>query len=255
MPKPASSGMLALALALAAASPTAAQSIRALPDQTSRIRVSNHDINHVVCEGGDIEDVKFSSEKGITVEKGGSDAWVKFLVKETDDGTGMVTRTYVTAPSEFFVSCNGANYPLYAEPADIPAQTVVLVQGAAQRARTNTDLLGPLVEEERAVSITLAILDDRVPASFAEVAPAVGPIRLAGLPTAMLVEHRRLDIEGSGLSGSEYFVRALVALTLDERSFLDPALGAGIFAVTFDRAQLAAGETARLIVIRRGAVQ
>jgi conjugal transfer pilus assembly protein TraK len=254
MPKPASNGVLALALALAAASPAAAQSIRALPDQTSRIRVSNHDINHFVCEGGDIEDVKFSAEKGITVEKGGSDAWVKFLVKETDDA-GQVTRTYVTAPSEFFVSCNGANYPLYAEPADVAAQTVVLVAGSAQRARANTDLLGPLVEEERAVSITLAILDDRVPASFAEVAPAAGTILLAGLPAATMVEHRRLDIEGSGLSGSEYLVHAIAPVTLDERSFLDPALGGGIFAVTFDRAQLAAGDTARLVVIRRGSVQ
>ncbi|MDF0487722.1 type-F conjugative transfer system secretin TraK [Sphingomonas sp. H39-1-10] len=254
MPKPASRATLALALALAAASPAAAQSIRALPDQTSRVRVSNHDINHIVCEGGDIDDVKFSAEKGITVEKGGSDAWVKFLVKETDDA-GQVTRSYVTAPSEFFVSCNGANYPLYAEPADVPAQTVVLVAGSAQRARANTDLLGPLVEEERAVSITLAILDDRVPASFAEVAPAAGTIQLAGLPAATLVEHRRLDVEGSGLTGSEYLVRATGPVTLDERSFLDPALGAGIFAVTFDRAQLAAGDTARLVVIRRGAVQ
>lgn len=90
MPKPASRATLALALA--AASPAAAQSIRALPDQTSRVRVSNHDINHIVCEGGDIDDVKFSAEKGITVEKGGSDAWVKFLVKETDDA-GQVTRS------------------------------------------------------------------------------------------------------------------------------------------------------------------
>ncbi len=254
MPKPASSGALALALAVMMTSPASAQSVRALPDQVSRIRFSNHDINHVICEGGDIEDVKFSAEKGIAVEKGGSDAWIKFLVKETDDA-GQVTRTYVTAPSEFFVSCNGGNYPLYAEPADVPAQTVVLVPGAEQRARVNTELLGPLVEEERAVSITLAILEDRVPASFAEVAPAAGVIRLSGLPGATLIEHRRLDIEGSGLSGSEYLVRATAPVALDERTFLDSALGGGIFAITFDRVQLAAGDTARLVVIRRGAVQ
>ncbi|MHA3790476.1 type-F conjugative transfer system secretin TraK [Sphingomonas sp. YL-JM2C] len=254
MLKPANSVAVALALALAASGPAAAQTIRALPDQTSRVRFSNHDINHVVCEGGDIDDVKFSAEKGIAVEKGGSDAWIKFLVKETDDA-GQVTRSYVTAPSEFFVSCNGANYPLYAEPADVPAQTVVLAAGTAQRARANNDLLGPLVEEERAVSITLAMLDDRVPASFAEVAPGAGTIRLTGVPAATLVEHRRLDIEGSGMTGSEYLVHADAPMTLSERMFLDPALGTGIFAVTLDRAQLAAGDTARLVVIRRGAVQ
>jgi conjugal transfer pilus assembly protein TraK len=59
----------------------------------------------------------------LAVEKGGSDAWIKFLVKQIDDA-GQVTRSYVTQPSEFFITCNGATYPLYAEPADIPAQTV-----------------------------------------------------------------------------------------------------------------------------------
>ena len=254
MPKHASAAALALGLALIGAGPALGQTIRALPDQTSRIRLSNHDINHVVCDGGEIDDVKFSAEKGISVEKGGSDAWLKFLVKEVDDA-GQVTRTYVTAPSEFFITCNGATYSLYAEPAEVPAQTVLLVPGTPQRARANDDLLGPLVEEERAVSITLSLLEDRVPASFAEVAPAAGMIRLAGLPAASLVEHRRLDIEGSGLTASEYLVRVSAPTTLDERQFLDGALGTGIFAITFDRAQLAAGETARLVVIRRGAVR
>jgi conjugal transfer pilus assembly protein TraK len=60
--------------------PALAQSIAALPDQTSRIRLSNRDVNHVVCVGGEIEDVKFSAEKGLAVERGGSDAWIKFLV-------------------------------------------------------------------------------------------------------------------------------------------------------------------------------
>src|SRR3546814_2186068 len=94
------------------------------------IRLSNHDVNHIVCVGGDIDDVKFSAEKGLAVERGGSDAWIKFLVLETEDPSAAPastkTRTYVTTPSEFFVSCNGAIYPLYAEPADIPAQTVTL---------------------------------------------------------------------------------------------------------------------------------
>src|SRR3546814_13593868 len=74
---------------------------------------------------------------------------------------GMVTRSYVTTPSEFFINCNGAIYPLYAEPAEIPAQTVTLTPGRPQLARATEELLGPLVEEERAVSVTLAMLQDR----------------------------------------------------------------------------------------------
>jgi len=248
-------GCVVLALSTPAfVPPASAQSITALPDQTSRIRLSNHDINHVVCHGGDIDDVKFSAEKQITVEKGGSDAWIKFLVKETDDA-GTVTRAYVTTPSEFFVSCNGADYPLYVEPADIPAQTVVLEPGAAQKARDNEALLGPLVEEERAVSITLALLQDRVPASFTETAPSATDITLPTLTGATLHERRRLAVEGSGLSASEYLVGATAPLKLDERSFLTTVLGTNIFAVTLDHATAGPGDVARVIIVRRGAAQ
>ncbi|MFZ5700669.1 MAG: type-F conjugative transfer system secretin TraK [Pseudomonadota bacterium] len=246
--------MLLAASILSPAMPAQAQEIIALPDQTSTIRLSNRDINHVVCEGGEIEDVKFSAEKAIAVEKAGADAWIKFLVKETED-LGQTTRSYVTAPSEFFIACNGAIYPLYAEPSDIPAQTVTLAPGSIQRAKANAALMDPLVEEDRAVSITLALLQDRVPASFAEVAPRSDRIALAGLPAAILTERRRVAIEGAGLSASEYLVTASSDATLDERTFLDRSLGANVFAVSLDRLSLKTGETARLIVIRRGEAQ
>lgn len=236
------------------ASPSQGQVIAALPDQTSHIRLSNHDVNHIICVGGEIEEVKFSAEKGLAVERAGPDAWVKFLVKETDD-SGTTSRTYVTAPSEFFVSCNGSIYPLYAEPSDIPAQTVSLLPGSRQRAKANEALLGPLVEEERAVSIALSLLQDRIPASFAEVAPRPGTSVLPELPAISLTERRRLDVEGSGLSASEYVLTASTAITLDERSFLNRVLGTDIFAVTLDRLSLDAGASARLIIVRRGLVQ
>lgn len=239
---------------LGAAAPALGQTITAMPDQTSRIRLSNRDVNHIVCVGGEIGDVKFSAEKGLSVERGGSDAWIKFLVLETDD-MGAKTRNYVTAPSEFFIACNEAIYPLYAEPADIPAQTVTLVPGPSQRARANTTLLAPLAEEERAVSIVLSLLQDRVPASFAEVAPARGKLAIARQPAVAITERRRLDVEGAGLSASEYLVHASAPATLDERDFLDTGLGSDIFAVTLDRLVLAADETARLIIVRRSAAR
>jgi conjugal transfer pilus assembly protein TraK len=158
----------------------------------------------------------------------------------------------VTTPSEFFISCNGAIYPLHAEPSDIPAQTVTLVPGRPQRARANEDLLGPLVEEERAISISLAMLQDRVPASFTEVAPRSGLITIQAMPSATLTERRQLEIEGSGLSASEYRITSDSDAALEERQFLDRALGSDIFAVTLDRLSLKAGESARLVVIRRG---
>ena len=248
---------LALLGALVAFVPSVAiiaQPISALPDQTSSLRLSNHDLNHVVCQSGEIEDVKYSAEKAIAVERGGANAWIKFLVKEVDS-EGIATRTFATEPSEFFITCNGAVYPLYAEPSDIPAQTVILVPGAIQRARANNELLGPLVEEERAVSITLSMLQDRIPASFSEVAPAARDLMLPTYPGLVLHERRRISVDGSGLSASEYLVRVAEAQQLDERTFLLSELGANIFTVTLDRTDLGAGDTARLIIVRRGGGQ
>ncbi len=252
MPKSGKHTHVAIALLAAAVSPPAfAQSLSALPDQMSMIRLSNRDVNHLVCEGGEIEDVKFSAEKGLAVEKGGADAWIKFLIKESDD-YGQVTRSYVTSPSEFFVTCNGAIYPLYAEPSDIPAQTITLMPGARQRAQANEELLAPLVEEERAVSVTLSLFQDRVPGSFSEVAANTRPITLTAAPALRITERRRVVIEGAGLNASEYWVEASAPGDVDERLFLDAALGARIFSVTLDRLSLKAGENARLIVLRRG---
>lgn len=244
-------GVSTALLAACIPAPSLAQAIMALPDQMSSIRLSNRDINHLVCQGGEIEDVKFSAEKAIAVEKAGADAWVKFLVKESDDA-GQVTRSFVTTPSEFFVTCNGAIYPLYAEPADIPAQTVTLSPGASQRARANGELLGPLVEEERAVSITLSMLQDRVPASFTEIAVSPRPLALSAAPALRITERRRVAIEGTGLSASEYWIEASTDGEIEERIFLDASLGKRIFSVTLDRLSLKAGETARLILLRRG---
>ncbi|MCC4252515.1 type-F conjugative transfer system secretin TraK [Sphingobium naphthae] len=248
MPKPAN--LLAAAFAASLLAPCAsAQTLLALPDQTSSIRLSNRDINHVVCEGGDIEDVRFSAEKAISVEKGGSDAWIKFLVKESDD-QGVVTRTHVTAPSEFFIGCNGAIYPLYAQPDDIPAQTIRLARGPRQLARDNQALLGAMVEEERAVSIILSLLQERVPASFTEVATAPREIMIPGHPELSLTERRRILIEGAGMTASEYLVKARSQSSLDERDFLDAALGDRIFAISINQTTLRGGETARLIILR-----
>ncbi len=49
MPRFGRSLRLACALAVfTATTPALAQSVVALPDQTSRIRLSNHDVNHIV---------------------------------------------------------------------------------------------------------------------------------------------------------------------------------------------------------------
>src|SRR3546814_20413021 len=99
---------LAAALPVAALllpAPASAQAITVLPDPMSTIRLSNRDVNHIVCVGGAIEDVKFSAEKTIAVERAGPAAWVQFLDMEVED-MGTVTRTFGTTHSESLLPTN-----------------------------------------------------------------------------------------------------------------------------------------------------
>src|SRR3546814_19841380 len=125
----------------------------------STIRLSNRDVNHIVCVGGEIEDVKFSAEKAIAVERAGSDAWVKFLVKEVDD-MGMVTRSYVKTSSGFFINCNGAIYPRYAEHAELTAKTFTLTPGRPQHQLAHEERIVPRDEDARSGSTPRGRIQD-----------------------------------------------------------------------------------------------
>ena len=79
-----------------------------------------------------------------------------------------------------------------------------------------------------------------------------GTVAIAALPDLTVAERKAIQIDGAGLSASEYTVTAKQPVHLDERSFLRSELGSTIFALTLDRSDLKAGESARLIVVRRG---
>lgn len=243
-------GVMCLALApLAAVSPAKAVDVR--PDTPARMKLSNRDINHIVCEGGEISDVKFSQEKAIAVEMNGENAWIKFLVKETND-QGTVTRQFVREASEFFITCDDTVYSIFSEPSDIPGQIVQLKRGAHQMSAENRQIMATLPEEDRAITVSLAMLRDRIPASFQTMAASGVPMLLqVSGANLRLQEVRRIGVDGAGLSSSEYRVSSDSDVDLNEMMFLNAALGSDIFAITLDRLHLAPGEAGRLVVVRR----
>lgn len=74
----------------------------------------------------------------------------------------------------------------------------------------------------------LTLLQDRIPASFTEVAPQATKLMVVDLPNVFIHERRRLDVEGAGLSASEYLLTSPIPVNLDERAFLNSALGPDI---------------------------
>ena len=217
-----------------------------LPDVPTAIILSNRDTNRVVCVDGQIDGYRFSEEKGALVDSSGNEAFIKFQIQELGD-----TRTYVQVRSEFYFQCGGVTYTLLSVPTDTPAQTIYLVPGSGADAKTNVALFSPLSDEERAVTLSLAILKDDVPASFTGM-PVSDPYDshvLGGLDVRL---HQQIDVTGTPYRAHEYRLRARKTVTLKETDFLKPFFGSAIYAVTFDRTNLKAGEVGRVIIVYRG---
>jgi len=230
---------------------TAAQDIpgphqSVLPDVPTAIILSNRDTNRIVCVSGDIEGYRFSEEKGAVVDSSGSEAFIKFLIEKFGE-----EQKYVQVRSEFYFQCGGVTYTLLAAPQDVPAMAVYLVPGTGQNQSANRVLFSPLSEEERAVTITLGMLKDDIPASFS-VRDTNDRYNQHVLPRLDVRLHREVSAVGTAYSAREYRLRARSSIELLERAFLHPFFGAAIYAVTFERTSLEAGEVGRVIIVYRG---
>jgi len=219
------------------------------PDVVTPVEMSNRDINRVACIDGSINDAFFSQEKGIVVENNGANSFVKFLIQ--DDG---LSQEYVSARSEFYIVCAGEIYTLMVTPKNIPGQTIRLSTGPKNRIQDNQALLSPLPDEERAIFLTLAALEDDIPDSFtvtrndsdewmARKAPAK--------PNTQLALRRTIRVDGLGLSLQEYLVRSSTIATYTETDFLSTAIGDSIFAVTIDPLHLEPGQIGRLFIVSK----
>lgn len=234
-----------LAACLTDLKPALAQVI--LPEVVTPVIMSNRDVNRVVCSTGDINDVYFSQEKGMTVVNDGRNAFVKFLIQQ--DG---LKESHVTLRSELYVVCNASVYTLMITPKNVPAKTYHLSPGKSQDMRNNVALLGPLAEEERALYLTLAVFKEDLPDAFTEIKAPQQTWNLKIIENAGVVKSREIQVEGLGLNLSEYYVKAATHLQLQESQFLQPFFGRNIFAVTVEPRRLRPGQVARVLVVEKG---
>jgi len=66
-----------------------------LPEVTTKILLSNRDVNRIICQNGPIKDIVFSQEKGMTVKTHDNNAFVKFMMAGSAMAGGM---TYSETP-------------------------------------------------------------------------------------------------------------------------------------------------------------
>jgi len=220
---------------------------KVLPEIPTQVRLSNSDINRVICPV-DIKDVIYSEEKGLTVTLSGKNAYLKFLVVKKD-GKDL----YSTTPSELYVVCDGAVYTMIASPARIPAQTVQLTPGKAGTAKKNMELYAELPFEKKIIVIVKRVYTNDVPDSFTKT--VVG--RKMDLFKDLEVILRSIyAIEGEGLRVKEFEVRImpqskLENITYKENDFLRTDVSLHPVAVSVESMTLKKGETSRVFVVER----
>jgi conjugal transfer pilus assembly protein TraK len=111
------------------------------------VKLSNHDINRIVCPGP-INDLIFSQEKGLIGHFSGNNGFIKFKIEDTGDGY-----IYADTQSELFVVCNNAVYTLLVTPSDIPSTTLRLASPQGEVFKKNIALYKNLPLEKQALQI------------------------------------------------------------------------------------------------------
>jgi conjugal transfer pilus assembly protein TraK len=218
--------------------------VTVMPEVAQPVELSSSDVNRITCQG-EIKDVVYSREKGITVKFSGRDAFVKFRTGLKDGKT-----TYSTTPSEIFVVCGDNVYSLIAVPKRIPARSIRLSPGKTENIRKNRSLFGALPFEKKILSAIRSLYTEEIPESFTVSTPNK---RIDLFRDLDLVLARVAVVEGEGIQVKEY--RGALAggdkdrIELGERDFLRNEISIDPIAVSLDRLVLKKGEILRAFVV------
>lgn len=215
------------------------------PEVITPVRLSNSDINRIVCPGT-VNDLIFSEEKGVIGHFAGNSAFVKF--KLTRQGEELI---YATTPTELYVICDNTIYSLIATPERIPAETIRLLPPTPDRLKDNIARFQGIPFEKRVLQLVREASAGNYAESYRPT-PAEIPINLSADLRVTLF--RIVDVAGIGLRLKEYAVRATddqKPLQLNEKIFLRPEMGEGIVAVAVERHSLDPAESTRVFVVEQ----
>ena len=226
-----------------------AETVAAIPpEKTTAVVVSNRDVNRLSCSGP-IQEVFWSQEKPMSVSTQGTNAFVKFLIKQTGNRIEKVSESV-----ELHLVCADQVYTLILHPRDQDATTVRLGRGKLVSIAETAKEWGALALETKVRRLTLAVYLNELLSSFAKrPIPATEPRR--GLLTAdglsVSATHDVLA-RGTGLIATEYSVYNNDAQRqLREQDFLRPEFGTEIVSITIDPLNLAPHQRARVIILSR----
>lgn len=230
---------------------------RVMPELSTEVTLSNSDVNRIVCESGEAVSPVFSKEKPVTVTIGKDRRSfnVKFKYLVMPDGKNR----YLSEPIELFLTCGTSTFELISQPEFGPPHKVLLGSDSKDKIKENQSLFGALSLEEAAVMLTTKMITEdgaSLPDSF-EVRPVQGSWQRdiydahGRLIPIEIRQQREVLVEGTGLRGTQYSIRALNNVQLKETMFLNSKFGENIFAITAENLSLSTGQISSLIIIHR----
>ena len=225
---------------------------RVLPEVTTKIFISNRDINRFTCEGGrPVKDVIYSEEKGLAHEKKNDDAFLKLLVAR--DGYGKLK--YKKDPVEIYVLCGSeaTTYSLIGIPADIPAQHIKLA-APNEKIKKNVSLFQGMPFEKKISlimkqayladfpdSYTLKEKDDDISINIKGIA--------AKLKMVVRIEGEGLQVKIFNLMLKKQIDNEFINVT--EKLFLSQVYSKKPVAITLESQKIKSGRVTRLFVIEQ----
>ncbi|MFZ2800629.1 MAG: type-F conjugative transfer system secretin TraK [Syntrophorhabdus sp.] len=225
-----------------------------IPEISTKILLSNSDVNRIVCSSGSVKDVIFSKEKGISVTISGNSAFVKFFIAQNQSDN---SKLYATLPVEMFVVCSdNVVYSLVAQPVKIPAQTVQLIDNK-DNIRENIEMFVSIPLETKIAKLIRFVYSDDIPSSF-----SVKNIdnRITVFKDVDIYFKKEVIVPGEGLKLKEFIVSLKNPLPenelkFTETDFLAPELTKSPLAIALEPKPLTGNNLVRLFVVERSVEQ
>lgn len=208
------------------------------------VELSSREINRIVCPG-QLSDLIFSEEKGLTGHFSGNNAFVKFTAEEVG---GKLK--YSREPSEIYAVCNGFVYTLIGSPADINAVTVRLALPKSETVDKNITRYRNMPLEKQALQLIKEAYSGVYPSSY-RVTDQTAPVALC--PDLHLTLQQTVEVEGTGLRLKAFKVTSRLTTDIDveEKTFLSAAVGNPILAVAVEAHTLKPKQSTRVFVVEK----
>lgn len=208
------------------------------------VELSDREINRIVCPG-QMSDLIFSEEKGLTGHFSGNNAFIKFTAEEV--GGKLM---YSKEPSEIYAVCNGSVYTIIGAPTEINAVTVRLALPKSETVEKNIIRYKNMPLEKQALQLIKEAYDGVFPSSY-QVIDKKQPVHLC--PDLELIRQQVVEIEGVGLRLKAFTATSRVATDLDltEKTFLSAAVGNPILAVAIEQHNLKPKQSTRVFVVEQ----